>query len=122
MAEVEMGTLYDLNKQIMLQLPPQNKTTMDYNWNVIGDWFGKDKTRWFMIMCKERSDFTFLHILNNNFLAGVQELQEILGSRGEVRAIQYQHGEDAFEIWVKIEDEIFMFMLFGADWMVVEVG
>ena len=55
MAEVEMGTLYDLNKQIMLQLPPQNKTTMDYNWNVIGDWFGKDKTRWFMIISSKVS-------------------------------------------------------------------
>jgi hypothetical protein len=106
----------------MLQLPPQDKATMDYNWNVIGDWFGKDKTRWFMIMCKERSDFTLLHILNNNFFKGVQELQEILGSRGKIWAIQYQHGEDTFEIWVKIKDEMFMFMLFGADWMVVEAG
>lgn len=31
MAEVEMGTLYDLNKQVMLQLPPQDKAKMDYN-------------------------------------------------------------------------------------------
>jgi hypothetical protein len=31
MAEVEMGTLYDLNKQIMAQLPPQSEDIMTHN-------------------------------------------------------------------------------------------
>jgi glycine cleavage system aminomethyltransferase T len=32
------------------------------------------------------------------------------------------HGEDVFEIWVKTKDgEVFMFMLFEASWMVIEV-
>lgn len=121
MANVEMGTLYDLNKQVLAQLPPQDKDTMNYNWNVIGDWFGKDKNRWFMLMCKERSDFTFIHITDNKFTKAIQELKEILQERGEVLSIQYQHGEDSFEIWVRTETEIFMFMLFSADWMIVEV-
>lgn len=121
MAEVEMGTLYELNKQVMAQLPPQDTATMSHNWNVIGDWFGKDQNRWFMLMCKERSDFTWFHITDNKFFEGVQELQEVLKERGQVLAIQYLHGEDAFEIWIKKEDEVFMFMLFGADWMIVEV-
>ena len=121
MAEVEMGTLYDLNKQVMAQLPPQDENTMAHNWNVIGDWFGKDECRWFMLMCKERSDFTFIHITDNQFTKAIQELQEILKERGQILAIQYQHGEDAFEIWIKKDDEVFMFMLFGADWMIVEV-
>lgn len=121
MAEVELGTLYDLNKQIMAQLPPQDEITMSHNWTVIGDWFGKDQNRWFMLMCKERSDFTLIHITDNQFAKGVAELQKILQERGQILAIQYLHGEDAFEIWVKANDEVFMFMFFGADWMIVEV-
>jgi hypothetical protein len=36
--KVNMGmSLYELNKQIMAQLPPQDKVTMNHNWNVIGD-------------------------------------------------------------------------------------
>jgi hypothetical protein len=66
-------------------------------------------------MCKERSDFTLLHITDNQFTKGVYELKEILEGRGQILAIQYQHGEDAFEIWVKKKDEVFMFMLFTAD-------
>lgn len=122
MSEVEMGTLYELNKQIMSQLPPQDKNTMNHNWNVIGDWFSKDQKRWFMLMCKERSDFTLFHITDNQFTKGVTELQEVLKERGEILAIQYQHGEDAFEIWVReSKDEVYMFMLFEAEWMIVEV-
>lgn len=123
MANVEMGTLYELNKQIMAQLPPQDKDTMNHNWTVIGDWFGRDQNRWFMLMCKERSDFTLFHITDNNFSKAIQELKEVLEGRGQILAVQYQHGEDAFEIWVKSkkEKEVFMFMLFSAGWMVIEV-
>lgn len=31
MADVEMGTLYELNKQVMAQLPPQNENIMNHN-------------------------------------------------------------------------------------------
>lgn len=31
MSEVEIGTLYELNKQIMSQLPPQDKNIMNHN-------------------------------------------------------------------------------------------
>lgn len=74
-------------------------------------------------MCKERSDFTFLHITDNKFTKGVMELQEVLQERGEILAIQYQHGDDAFEIWVREpkSKEVYMFMLFEAEWMIVEV-
>ena len=121
MAEVEMGTLYELNKQVMAQLPPQDEVVMSHNWEVISDWFKKDKDRWFMLMCKERSDFTLFHITNKHFVKGTQELKEVLQERGQILAIQYQHKEDAFEIWIKNEKEVFMFMLFTAGWMIVEV-
>ena len=121
MAEVEMGNLYELNKQVMSQLPPQSDEMMSHHWTVIGDWFGKSHERWFMLMCKERSDFTFIHINDNKFANAVKELQEVLEERGQVGAIQYVHGEDYFEIWVKDNDEAFVFMLFEAEWMIVEV-
>ena len=122
MADVEVGTLYELNKQIMAQLPPQSKDMMNHNWTIIGDWFSKNQKRWFMLMCKERSDFTLLHITDYQFTKGLFELKEILAERGKVLAIQYIHGEDTFEIWLKDHNgEVFMFMLFEASWMIVEV-
>jgi hypothetical protein len=50
------------------------------------------------------------------------ELQEVLKERGEILAIQYLHGEDAFEIWIReSKDTVYMFMLFEAEWMIVEI-
>lgn len=122
MADIELGTLYDLNKQIMNQLPPQDEETLLRNYNIIGSWFGKAQESWFMLMCKERSDFTLLHITDYQFTKGLFELKEILAERGKVLAIQYIHGEDTFEIWLKDHNgEVFMFMLFEASWMIVEV-
>lgn len=123
MADVEMGSLYELNKQVMAQLPPQAEDILNHNLNLIGAWFSStDKTHWFMLMCKERSDFTLLHIIESNYAKALNELKEIIEERGQILAIQYVHGEDAFEIWVKDKNnEVFLFMLFEASWMVVEV-
>lgn len=119
---IETGmTLYEINQQVMAQLPPLDEQTLKTTWNIIGDWFGKDQCRWFMLMCKERSDFTLIHINDNKFLETIQELQEILEERGQILNIQYIHGEDVFEIWIKNDTGVYMFMLFGADWMVIEV-
>lgn len=74
-----------------------------------------------MLLCKERSDYTMFHITDNQFTKGVQELKEVLEERGQILTISYLHGEDAFEIWVKGSDSIYMFMLFEASWMIVEV-
>ena len=119
---VEVGSLYELNKQILSQLPPQSDEALARNYNIIGSWFGQTPKRWFMLMCKERSDFTMFHITDHQFTKAVFELQEVLKERGTVLAIQYVHGEDTFEIWVKDKDgEVFMFMLFEASWMIVEI-
>ena len=121
---IEVGTLYDLNKQIIAQLPPHDEHQMQLNYEIIGDWFSVPRhPDYFMLMCKELSDFTLLHLHDFNFAKAVQELKEILAERGEVHSIQYIHGEDVFEIWIKNTktNEYFMYMLFNANWMVVEV-
>jgi hypothetical protein len=34
---IEVGTLYDLNKQIIAQLPPHDEHQMQLNYEIIGD-------------------------------------------------------------------------------------
>jgi hypothetical protein len=51
-----------------------------------------------MLMCKERSDFTLIHIKDSNYIDALNNLKEVLEERGEILAIQYVHGEDVFEI------------------------
>jgi len=77
-----------------------------------------------MLLCKERSDYTMFCLKNFNFDKAVQELKEVLQERGDIMGIDFIHGENAYQCWVRERDEehaTYMFMLFDADWMVVDV-
>lgn len=119
--DVQMNmSLYDLNRSIIFNLPPQDEHVIDKHFMNINSWFYKYENPWFMLMCKERSDFTMIHIKNNHYPQAVKELKEILKERGTVSSLQYFEDQDAWEIWVKNNEEAFMFMLFEASWMIVE--
>lgn len=77
--------------------------------------------KYFMLMCKEKSDFTLIHLNGYNYKRASDEVKEILESRGTLLAIDYVHGENHYECWVREEaedpenSEVFMFKLFDAD-------
>lgn len=47
-----------------------------------------------MLMCKECSDFTLIHITKDNYFKAVQELKEILQERGTISSLQYNQDQD----------------------------
>lgn len=124
MAEIGMN-LYELNKQAMAQLPPQSKKKLDKSLVSIGSWFGtaEEGQRWFMLLCREKADYTLFHFVNPEYIQGVEDLKECINNRGQLQAIDYIHGEDAFEIWIKDPEtkEVSMYMLFNCAPMVIEV-
>lgn len=124
MAEIGMN-LYELNKQAMAQLPPQSKKKLNKSLTSIGSWFGtaEEKQRWFMLLCREKADYTLFHFKNPDYNQGVKDLEECIKNRGQLIAIDYLHGEDAFEIWIKDLEtkEVSMYMLFNCTQMVIEV-
>lgn len=138
MGNIEM-TNYDLNKQAYAQISPMNKEELQKALLNIGDWFSYCfKSEYFMLLCRERNDYTTIHINNFQFDKAIQELQEILESRGEIIDIQFAHESNAWECWVRerrtktIEElekdtafkwtpQIWMFLLFDAQGFVVEV-
>lgn len=117
-AQINMS-LYDLNRSVIFNLPPQDESILNKNFKNIDSWFCKYDNPWFMLMCKERSDFTIIHI--TNYSRTIQELKEILQERGTISSLQYNQDQDSWEIWVKDEKEAYVFMLFEASWMIVEV-
>jgi predicted dehydrogenase len=92
-----------------------------------------------MVLCRERNDYTIIHVNNYRFDLAVQELKEILESRGEIIDLQYVHGEGCYQCWVRerySEDmdivlnnididwkpQVWMFLLFEAGDFVVETA
>lgn len=128
MAEITLGNLYQANCSIMKTIKPVPPKKMELDLANIGAWMSSFVgTKYFMLMCKERSDFTLIHLNDFNYLKAVKEIKEVLEERGTLLAVDYIHGENHYECWVRQEgetpnqSEVFMFMLFDADWMVVEI-
>ena len=128
MAEITLGNLYQANCSIMKTIKPVPPKRMEKDLTSIGAWMSSfAETKYFMLMCKERSDFTLIHLNDYNYFKAVDEIKEVLEERGTLLAVDYIHGENHYECWVRQEgetpeqSEVFMFMLFDADWMVVEV-
>lgn len=132
-------TNYDLNKQAYATLPSLKEQDLKEKLTNLGAWLSlKFKTRYFMLLCRERNDYTIIRIDNCNFNKAILEIKEILESRGEIIDISYRHGLDSYECWVRerrtdsiqnIEEElgyewtpqVWMFLFFEADDFVVEV-
>lgn len=123
MAEIEINN-YQIHKQLYSQMKPLDEEKMKEKLASIGSWFSAHmKQKFFMLMCKEEDYYTVLYIKDMNYSKAVKELHELLTWQGEILDIRYVHGEDAYECWVKREEdeEAKMFYLFLYDWGVIEI-
>ena len=123
MANVEFSN-YDMHKQLYAQLKAPSEKILHERYVSIGAWFSTDPMcDYYMLMCKENSYYTVLHFKNMNYDKGMNEVQELLESRGKVIDITYSQENDAYECWLKEKDtnEVSMYYLFKYDWGVIEV-
>ena len=125
MAEVSLGTLYDLNKSAMSQVKPMSKEKLDEAQKEIADWFNWGIDAYAMLLCRERYDFTVFHLYETaNVNPPVLAAEEAIGcltDRGEILSIEKTNDNVAWECWVKIDDEAFVYYLFPYDNAVIEV-
>ena len=120
---------YEANKMLIAQNgKPISKLKLN---TIIGDmairfrkWVWDNKCKYFMLLCKDRSDYTLFNIVDHNF--NIQEIKEALKdcfvNRGDVYDIHYEKTTDAYEIWLKIDDEFYAYYLFPYDVGVIEIG
>ena len=114
----EMG-LYDMNKQIIAQLPDLTDwdratevlTNFDIDWN----------NDYYMLYGKEISYFTVFKIKEHICFA--REAIDVIKSIGSaVKAIDLTEAADAIEVWVIYDNEPTCLYLFPYDMGIVQVG
>lgn len=124
MGNVECGTIYGWNQQEMnLQTPLDTQTVTKTLVNV-GAWFSSNmKVHYYMLLNREFNDYTIFNFLSQNFYKGVQELQETLENRGLILAVEYNHTNDYYEIWLKSNQDglSHMYLLFPCDDFIIEI-
>ena len=128
MAEVNLGTLYDFNKELMKKERVIDPILFNTQINKIAremfvDAETKDEHYW-MLLCHDRRDFTLFNIIASKEIDTiVEELKPTLVNRGEIIAIDKQPN-GAWEIWIRdaVSAENFVYYLFKYDNGVIEVN
>ena len=133
-------TNYEINQQGYVHVPALSEEELNPLFANIGAWFSfVSDIEYVGLLCRDRNDYTVIHINNYNYTAAIQEIREVLESRGEIVDIRYDHKEKYYQCWVRerrtesIEDlesdtgfqwtpQVWMFALFNANEWVIEAG
>ncbi len=121
---MSMGTLYDMNKQIMEQTgKPLTHLELAGVQPKLEDWFNWIIDTYAMLLCHERRDYTIFHLYEkenkNPPAVAASELIGCLTDRGEIYAIE-ENEDKAWEIWLKIDNQFYCYYLFRYDNAVIE--
>lgn len=123
MSEVELDTLYNVNRKLYENVDFPTEMELDHQLASVGAWFSAIfEHNYFMLLCREKYDFTIFKV-EHSYNEAIQELREVLESRGRIIEIVFSHDFDFYECWVKDEetDEISMYAFFPCDDWVIDV-
>lgn len=138
MTQTTTQTNYEINQEGYRHIDPMKENNLKSALANIGAWFSfLDKIEYIGVLCRERNDYTIIHLHRYNYEKAIQELRELMESRGEIMDIQYVHGQDYFQIWVRErrtelinkmfkdisqwKPQVWMFAVFNANDWVIEV-
>lgn len=124
---VSLGTLYDFNKQLILSQGKKiTKAELENIKPELEEWFNWQIDGYAMLLCRERYDFTVFHLYEkankNPPQVAVNELIDVLRSRGKILSIEKDTDvmNNAWEIWLKIDNDVFAYYLFNCDDWVIQ--
>lgn len=124
MADMELGTLYETNQELYKHLTPPSEKELDTQLASIGAWFSsKYRDTYFMLLCREKNDYTVFRLKGSEYFEAIQELKEVLQSRGTILEVVYSHDFHFYECWVRDDEgNVSMYAFFPCDDFVIEVG
>ena len=124
MGEVVLGTVYEINKNLMRREEKLSRPAFANKLKLVKNFFLKN-SKYFMLLCNDQKDYTVFVMENLTDEAGdkvIQDFKECLINRGETLSIDYAPGDqNAFEIWIRIDEEPCCYYLFPYDNAVIEV-
>ena len=113
--------LYDLNKQIISQLPALKNEAIDEAIEKIKQYVKNMENTFYMLLCRDFNYYTLFHIVD--YISEPDAASEIIACAndlGEVKIVE-PNEDDAVEIWVHpVDSEPVVMYLFGYDGGVIE--
>ena len=120
-ATFEMGNLYDVNKNLVLQNEKElNEGQLNSKIIIVKDFIKKTDNNYYMLLCNERKDYTVFDFKKRNFEERYLDcanclVNECLANRGEIRGIDVTSDKMAIEIWLVIDNEAYCYYFFPYD-------
>jgi hypothetical protein len=118
-SNISMG-LYDMNKQIIAQLPTLTTDDLLEKLPLVEELHNKYNNEYYMLYGKEISYFTLFKLKQVESFP--HEAIDCLQNIGPIKAIDLTEDKDAIEAWVMADDEATCLYLFPYDMGVVVVG
>ena len=122
MSDINLGNLYDMNKQATLSERPLKKHEIKDKMINVKKFFA-DGQKYFMLLCRERYDFTIFNFNEKTDFSlqhAIKDLQECLENRGSIISIDLDSTGLAYEIWIVVDEQAFVYYLFPYDTGVLE--
>lgn len=115
--------LYDLNKQIISQLPSMTDEDLCSAMEVINDYKNERNEKYYMLLCNELKYYTLFAVQANpqGYLSLGHEVTLCLKEfADEVKVIDITEDQQAVEIWITKDEETYVMYLFGYERGVIE--
>ena len=113
-----------MNKQIIAQQKPLSKKDFEKIEKELEQWFNWYLDGYAMLLCRERYDFTVFHLYQkankNPPAVAAKELIELVKERGTPFSMERNLDDNNWEIWIKIDNELFAYYLFDCENIVIE--
>lgn len=120
-AEISLGNLYEMNKQLMMQEETMTDGALDEALGKLKIWIEENyKEKYLMLLCHERRDYTLFNLDKTSswkiapaavISDAALDVVECLTNRGNLLSLEEQL-DGAWEAWVRIYDECFAYYLF----------
>ena len=115
--EVTLGSLYDINQQLMQQEPLLSNELKIEKITQLQKWFAKNiSEQYFMLLCNDQKDYTLFNLESKHFSpvqmyeTAAQDVIECLENRGSILAITLEDN-NAWELWIRNSEGNFAYYL-----------
>lgn len=124
MAELDVGNLYDMNKQILNLSEPLPRTKLKWGYVHIREFMESKPDKYFMLLNRETYNFTLLNLGDKSISSitrVMDQFETCLSNRGSILSIEKTKDGNAYEIWIRDENnDVLVYYLFPYDLGVIE--
>lgn len=127
----EMGTLYDVNRNIVQTKGVQlDEAALNSKKEIVKNYLLKTNNSYYMLLSNENKDYT-IFTLGDNTSYSIEDkykklasvlIDECLQNRGEIRGIDLVNDNSAIEIWLSIDDNSYVYYFFPYDAAIINIS